>query len=41
MIYKKNDIVRIVSEQPSAHIIRMFGHYPAEKTEGRTTAEER
>ena len=27
MVYKKNDIVRFVSEQPSAHIIRMFGHY--------------
>lgn len=33
MIYKKNDIVRFVSNQPSAHVIEMFGHYQGLKPE--------
>ena len=31
--YKKNDIVKFVSKQPSAHVIRMFGQYDGQKPE--------
>ena len=33
MKYRKNDIVRFVSKQPSAHVIRMFGQYDGLKPE--------
>ena len=39
MKYKKNDIVRFVSNQPSAHVIEMFGHYQGLKPEDATAQE--
>ena len=39
MKYKKNDIVRFISNQPSAHVIRMFGQYDGLKPEDATPDE--
>lgn len=39
MKYKKNDIVRFISNQPSAHVIRMFGQYDGLKPEDATVQE--
>ena len=39
MTYKKNDIVRFISNQPAAHVIRMFGHYQGLKPEDATPDE--
>ena len=39
MIYKKNDIVRFISNQPAAHVIRMFGHYDGLRPEDATPDE--
>lgn len=39
MKYKKNDIVRFISNQPSAHVIRMFGQYDGLKAEDATPEE--
>lgn len=39
MTYRKNDIVRFISNQPAAHVIRMFGHYQGLKPEDATLDE--